>query len=276
MLLPLAQPVQLRRHVQRVPLQPLVHPRRVAHMQNGIGPVPQPRAPVGAGHESARPQPRAPADPRPGRQHHKRRQVLRLTPQPVDRPRPDRWPARLAESRLEKQLRRRVVELVRLHRPHDAQLIRHRGGERQHLRDFRARLTVALELEPGPQHRRVRTDEGVPLARDHRRGQRFTLHLRQFGLVVEQVQLAGRPRHEQVDHPLRLRREMGLPGGQRVGLRRRTRPAAQARQGHRAQTQPGLAQKCPPGQLPGLLLHDRVHRFTTASSRLKSNRAKAV
>ena len=54
-------------------------------------------------------------------------------------------------------------------------------------------------------------DEGKPLARQKRRGTILAVELGQIGLVVEKLQLAGRARHMQVNHPLgaagKLRRQ---------------------------------------------------------------------
>ena len=77
-------------------------------------------------------------------------------------------------------------------------------------------------LNRGPSTAASGPDERIALPADDRRRQRLALELRQLGLVVEQVELARRTGHEEMDDPLRLRREVRRPGRQRV--RRPARP----------------------------------------------------
>ena len=93
-----------------------------------------------------------------------------------------------------------------VHRLDEADVVHDLRQVRQHLGKLRAALPVLRELEPRPQHRRVGADERIALPADHRGRNRLALQLRQFRLVVEQVELARRARHEQMDDPLRLRR----------------------------------------------------------------------
>ena len=86
----------------------------------------------------------------------------------------------------------------------------------QHLGKLGAALAVPGELEPRPEHGRVRADERISLTGDDRRRQRFAFELRECGLGVEKIKLAGCPGHEQVDHPFGLGGEVGDSRRQRV------------------------------------------------------------
>jgi hypothetical protein len=87
---------------------------------------------------------------------------------------------------------------------------------RQHLGKLGAALAVLGEFKLWPEDRRVRPDEGVPLAADDFGGDRLTFDLGQFGLIVEQVELARSAGHEEVDDGLGLRSEMRRARRERV------------------------------------------------------------
>ena len=98
-------------------------------------------------------------------------------PEPVEHPRAQARPARLREAGVEEDLRRRVVELVGLHRLDEADVVRRLRQVRQHLGELRAALAVLRELEPRPEHRRIGPDEGVALPADDRRRERLALRV---------------------------------------------------------------------------------------------------
>ena len=109
-----------------------------------------------------------------------------------------------------------MVELIGVHRLDEADVIDDLRQVRQHLRQFRPALAVLGELEARPEHGRIGPDEGVALAADDRRRHRLAFELRQLRLVVEQIELARRAGHEQMNDALRLRREVRLARRQRV------------------------------------------------------------
>ena len=111
-------------------------------------------------------------------------QILRQT---VDDTRAQTGPARLGKTCVEKNLPWCVVKLIRLHGLDQADVVHHSGEMRERLRQFRARLSVFVELELWPKHRRVRSDESVTLPRDDRRRQWFARELREFRFVIEQI-----------------------------------------------------------------------------------------
>ncbi len=70
------------------------------------------------------------------------------------------------KPRVEKDLRRRVIELIGVHRLDQADVVDHFGQVGQHLRELRARLAVPGKLETRAQHGRVGADECIPLPAD--------------------------------------------------------------------------------------------------------------
>jgi hypothetical protein len=140
----------------------------------------------------------------------------------------------------------RVVDLVRRHRPDEAQLIGHRADVRQPVAHRRAAPAVPAEgRAPGhdelllvPRH------GGEPLSLTHAVRQFAARPSRQPGFMIEQFQLRRPTRLGEENHPLG-------PRGKVPRLRRR---AGQRIEGHGPQTQPGLLQKQTPAQVPTLRL----------------------
>ena len=93
-----------------------------------------------------------------------------------------------------------MVELVGVHRADQAHVVDDLAEVRQDVGDLDARFPAADEAEPRPEHGRIRTNEGVSLAADDRRRDRFAFELGQLGLVIEEIEMARRPGHEQVNH----------------------------------------------------------------------------
>ena len=168
---------------------------------------------VDAREEPVAPQPAVErlVDPVLGDQHDERRQVLVGGPEPVAEPRPHRRPAGELVPGLEERDGRVVVDVLRVHRPHKAQVVGHPGRVRQQLAHPRAGLAVPGELERRPGQRQgglVAGHAGEPLAHADGGGEVLAVHLVQQRLVVEQVQLRRPAGHEQVDDPLGPRRQV--------------------------------------------------------------------
>ena len=110
------------------------------------------------------------------------------------------------------------------------------GQMRQQLRQLGAALAVLGELELRPQQLRVRIDERGPIALEQLGRRQRAVELRELRLVVEQLQVARRPGHEQEDDVLRPRPNAAAAWRERIGrrLRRRWR-----RPIGRAQSPPG-------------------------------------
>ncbi len=133
------------------------------------------------------------------------------------------------------------------------------------------------EFEPRAQETGIRIDEGGPVALQQPRGRQLAIKLRQFGLVVEQLQMARRAGHEQEDHPLGLRRMVWLFGGQRIRRGGRQRSIAkEVGERHCAQADAAVFQKPAAGDLfrgqtgvlAGLAVHGkRLSRVTGGITR---------
>jgi hypothetical protein len=105
-----------------------------------------------------------------------------------------------------------VVELRRAARLHDGDVVGDGSDVRDHLRKLGAGLAVARELIAGAEHGGVGPDERVALSVDDGRRQRLAFELGQLGLVVEELELRGRARHEEMDDGLGLGRMVGQAG----------------------------------------------------------------
>ena len=136
------------------------------------------------------------------------------------------------------------------------------------------------ELEPRAEHGGVGADEGVALAADDLRRHRLAFELGQLRLVVEQVELAGRPGHEQVDDAPwpsaakcgvlrreRVRRPARPRAAERLGQQRRQRDLADADAAVAEEVAAGDAERASIGSMSS------AHSFVTVSSRFSTARA---
>ncbi len=183
----------------RIPLRPaldaLVHRRQIArapHRFAGIGILPA------AG------------------QYDEAGQVLVVRSQPVGRPRPGARSARILRAGVHQQLRRTVVELVGVHGLDEAHLVHHRRQQRQPVGHPLAAFAALPEGILRAEHLRHPLDEGELLPGQQRRRAILAIQALQLRLVVEEFQLARRPRHVQVDHPLGARRKRRRRRSQRI------------------------------------------------------------
>ena len=107
-----------------------------------------------------------------------------------------------------------------------------RGKVRQQVGDLDARLTVFLEHAGAGEQGRIALGELAGIIAEAGR-QRLAVPLRQFGLGVEQVDVAGPAEHEEEDDRLGLPLEVTGLGGERIvrrssGYWRRSRRCAEA------------------------------------------------
>ena len=151
-----------------------------------------------------------------------------------------------------------MIELIRVHRPDDGDVIDDLGQVRQFVGQLRAALAVSRKAKPRPQHGGIALDKGVTLIADHRGWQRFALELFQLGLVIKQLQLARCAGLEKMNHPLGL--------GRKVGARPRLakRPGQQPGQSNLAHPITAFPKEVPPRNLRGIggpSLRVRLIRF---------------
>ena len=156
-----------------------------------------------------------------GDQHHERRQILTFAAEPVAEPGPKAGPADHLVTGVHEDLRGRVVELGRLHRTDDGDVVGDLREMRQKLRDVRARLSVLLEPERRAQQFRPPLDEREPLALDELLRDVLPVVVHQRRLGIEQVDLRRRAGHEEIDDPFGPGREVQGP---RCALIQRLRP----------------------------------------------------
>ena len=168
--------------VERVALKLASTPGGLETLRIGIALVAQADAGIDRRQEPARPVGRAAADAAAGRHHDEGGQVAGLRAETVDDPRTKARPARLRKTRVEEDLRRRVIELVGVHRLDDADVVDDLRQVRQHLGQFRAALAVAGEFEARTKHGRVGADEGIALPADDFRRDRLALDRANCGL----------------------------------------------------------------------------------------------
>src|SRR5262249_20679847 len=95
---------------------------------------------------------------------------------------------------------------------------------------------------------------------------------------VEQLEMARRARHEQVDDALRLRCEVRLLRGERIVDRAGVALATEkVRERHAAKTDTALLQKPATGHVEWMRTeHESGHSFVLVSSRFSSTRARAT
>src|SRR5438046_5010099 len=110
----------------------------------------------------------------------------------------------------------RMVERVRGHRFYNGNVIENVSEVRECLGDFRAALAVPVKFELGREQGRIGLYERVLLAHDHFFGNWLAVIFLQRRFVVEQVELARRAAHEEVNDSLGFGLEMRMPWGERV------------------------------------------------------------
>ena len=89
----------------------------------------------------------------------------------------------------------------------------------QRFGEFRAALAVFGEFEFAGEQRRVRLDKRVFLAHHDFLGHGLAVVFGQHRLVIEQIELARRAAHEQINDARGVRFEVGLFRSERVGRR---------------------------------------------------------
>ena len=142
-------------------------------------------------------------------QHDKAGQIAAFAAEPVGQPRANARPAEHLAAGVHEDLPGRVIELRRVERSDDRDLVGDRRKMRQQFRELGARLAVLLERERRSEQPRRSLDEREPLAfRDELRRNLLAVVLLQRRLVVEQIELRRRAGHEQINDVLRLRREV--------------------------------------------------------------------
>ena len=163
----------------------------------------------------------------------------------------------------EQQLRRRVVELICVHRPDHAHLI----GDGVEVRAGVAHRDPAFAILRKSTRRahelRHPGGEGKAPAFENRVGAVLPAAFHQLRFVIKQVKMRRRSRHVQVDHALRLRRKLRPLRCQRIVRHRRrtgSRLLLQRMHGNGSQAElPRVAEKLPARRELKSVVGDGVH-----------------
>src|SRR5579871_2570808 len=145
-----------------------------------------------------------------GEQDDEAGQVLILAAEPVGKPGAHARATDQLMAAVHKYLRRGVVELVGMHRADDADIVHDLRQIRQLTGDLGSRLPVALESVRGAQQFGRAFDKREPLSLNELLGDLLAVVLVQFRLVVQQIELRRRARHEEEDDVFGFRAEMRL------------------------------------------------------------------
>ncbi len=145
-------------------------------------------------------------------------EIAGFATEPVGGPGAEGRAAELLGTGVEEDLGGGVVEGVRVHRLHDAEFVGDGGDVGDELGEFGSGAAVAGELEAGSEEGGVRVDEGGPVTLEEFGGGKLAVPLRELGLVVEQLEMAGCAGHEEEDDALGAGSEMGL--ARREGIQR--------------------------------------------------------
>ena len=144
-------------------------------------------------------------------------EILVLAPQAVGRPAPQARPARSRGTGVEEELRRGVVELVGVHAADDTQPV----GDALQIGDrvgkLHAALAAALPAAGSPHELRRAAGEGERLPANCLGRAILPRMLHELRLVVVEIEMGRRAGEVDDDHPLRLRREVRHPRGERIG-----------------------------------------------------------
>ena len=205
------QPVQCLQH--RHAIGP-IEPGGIIEKQHGIRARAQLDSLMHGGEKTAPPEPGVERlSPRLlGNQDEERGQVPILAAQAVAGPGSHAGTTGELRAGLEERDRRIVVDRLGVHAPDEAELVHDARHVRDELAGPEPRLAVSFEAKlrcRQGQRRLLRRHAREPLPTSHAVGQLLAMEFFQHGLVVEELQLRRRPTLEEVDHPLRTRRQVG-------------------------------------------------------------------
>lgn len=106
---------------------------------------------------------------------------------------PSEAPPKPRRAGEDEQLRRRMIELIGMHRTDEGQVIDHRREVRQQLADPCSALSMLCKLVRTSQQLRVPLDEGEPLSLEQLIRAGLQMVLVEERLVIEQSVLRGAP-----------------------------------------------------------------------------------
>ena len=179
-------------------------------------------------------------------EHHETRQVVGLRAEAVAHPRAHARAALHAEAGVQEKIRAVVLGELRGHRPHHAQLVRHRADVRKNVTDREA----ALAVTPERPRRLERGSNIVELCRVDLRSERFAVLAVEQRLGVERVDLRHAAVHVEENDILRAGRVMRPAWDERRPGPAEGRVGQQAAQRHGAKPGGAAPQHLPPRERP--------------------------
>src|SRR3972149_6135636 len=141
-------------------------------------------------------------------QHHEPGEIARFASEAIGQPGAHAGAADDLLPGVHEDLRRSVVELRRVERPHDGDLLHDASEVGQELRKLGAGISVSLEGVRGAQHFGNALDEGESLAFQQRVGTVLSVELLELWLGIEKIEMRRSAGHEEVNDALRLRGKM--------------------------------------------------------------------
>src|SRR5262245_7795163 len=146
------------------------------------------------------------------KEHHESRQVRALASETVGEPGAHARTSHDLMPGVHEDLRGSVVELRGVHRADDGNLVDHTREVGKELRDFSASFPVSRERVWRAENLGNAPDEGEALAFEELRRAILSIQLLELLLGLEEVEVRGSSRHEEVDDAFRLRRKVGSEG----------------------------------------------------------------
>ena len=238
--------------------------RRVVDVQHRRSLVAEQHPGILARQIAARPARRTTRDATTGRdKHYELRQIFRRGPEAVTQPGTHAWPAGNGRSGVHQQLAGNVVELISVHRTHEADVVRDRADVRDQIRQLHAALPVPLECSGRPHHaRRLLREECEAHVFQHRLGQRLAVELVQGRLRIVKIHLARPALQIDVDAALRAGLVVRLarrPGQQPITTQQIRQRESTDHNAPRNRTQRGPSVTVVQGQLVSVQRLQRLH-----------------
>ena len=147
-------------------------------------------------------------------------------------------------------------------------MARNAGKAEQMLTELNAALPVPVKIKPRAHQHGMLSNKRQPTALEHVVRTFLPVTLYQLRLIRKQVELRWRADHVQVNHVLRARLEMRLPGCHGAGRdgRRKQAGSDDGTQSQCADAKPGVFQEFPPAFREVILL-PWIHPLVMVSSR---------
>ena len=176
---------------------------------------------------------------------------------------------------MKKRDRRIVIDGLREHAFHEAEIVRHGRGKGKQFTEFSPAVAVAVELEDRACKRQpglISRHPGEPLTLTDTVRQILAIQFIEQGLVIKEIDLTGPPAHEEVNDPFGFGGKMRSPENAArarvvlIGLDSGQVPRQQGSQCRHADPMAGAAEKVAAGHRLKVGGGGRHHHGTTVRS----------